>query len=128
MLTASKVDPIETLAELNANGHVVIPNLVDKAMVTDLRDRVERILAHEREHPADPGMSTVEVDQAEAILAICPVLAQCAEHDLPQFVVDSGWQLAPIITAFQHDIGASGRLPPMFMRKVMAASDLNLRP
>ncbi|MRH90923.1 protein kinase [Nocardia sp. SYP-A9097] len=66
--------------------------------------------------------------QAEAILAIGPVLAQCAEHDLPQFVVDSGWQLAPIITAFQHDIGASGRLPPMFMRKVMAASDLNLRP
>ena len=56
--------PIEALAELNANGHVVIPNLIDKAMVTDLRDRVERILAYEREHPADPGTSSVEVDQA----------------------------------------------------------------
>ena len=67
MLTASKVDPSEALAELNANGHVVIPNLIDKAMVADLRERVERILAYEREHPADPGASSVEVDQAAEV-------------------------------------------------------------
>ena len=40
MLTEPKIDPIEALAELNANGHVVIPNLIDKATVTDLRDRL----------------------------------------------------------------------------------------
>src|SRR6478752_8097631 len=67
MLTEPKIDPIEALAELNANGHVVIPNLIDKATVTDLRDRVERILAYEREHPSDPGASSVEVDQAAEV-------------------------------------------------------------
>ena len=67
MLTDPKVDSVEALAELNANGHLVIPNLISKDMVTDLRDRVERILIHEREHPVDPGSSSVDVDQAEDV-------------------------------------------------------------
>jgi hypothetical protein len=58
MLTDSKIDPVQLLERLNADGHVVIENLVDKATVADLRDRVERILAHEREHPADPATAT----------------------------------------------------------------------
>src|SRR6185295_6520743 len=67
MLAQSKVDAHEALERLNADGHVVLPNLISKDMVTDLRDRVERILAHEREHPVDPGASSVEVDQAEEV-------------------------------------------------------------
>ena len=38
-------------------------NLCRKDTVTDLRDRVERILAHEREHPVDPGETTIAIDQ-----------------------------------------------------------------
>jgi len=64
VLTEPKIDPVEALAELNANGHVVLPNLLSKDMVADLRDRVEHILAFERQHPVDPGKSAVEVDQA----------------------------------------------------------------
>ena len=67
MLTDSKVDPVELLEELNANGHVVIENLIDKSTVADLRDRVERILTFEREHPADPGGSDISVDQVADI-------------------------------------------------------------
>ena len=67
MLTQSKVDAHEALERLNADGHVVLPDLISKDMVTDLRERVERILAYEREHPVDPGASSVEVDQAEDV-------------------------------------------------------------
>ena len=53
----------EIVERLNADGHVVIENLIPKSMAADLRDRVERILERERAHPADPGDSDVAVDQ-----------------------------------------------------------------
>jgi ectoine hydroxylase-related dioxygenase (phytanoyl-CoA dioxygenase family) len=40
---------------LNRHGYAVIENLVDHATITDLKQRVNRLLAHEREHPFDPG-------------------------------------------------------------------------
>ena len=42
---------------------MVIENLLPKDTVTDLRDRVERILAFERAHPVDPAESEISVDQ-----------------------------------------------------------------
>ena len=53
----------EMVERLNADGHVVIENLIPKSMAADLRDRVERILERERAHPADPGDSDISVDQ-----------------------------------------------------------------
>ena len=63
MLIEPKIDAGEALERLNADGHVVLENLIPRDTVADLRDRVERILAHEREHPVDPGDSTISVDQ-----------------------------------------------------------------
>lgn len=53
----------EILEQLNADGHVVIENLISTSMTTDLRDRVDRILERERARPADPGDSDISVDQ-----------------------------------------------------------------
>ena len=49
----------EILERLNADGHVVIEDLIPKSMTIDLRDRVERILERERANPADPGDSDI---------------------------------------------------------------------
>ena len=57
----------ELLQRLNADGHVVIENLLPATTVVDLRDRVERILAHERDHPVDPGESSIAIDQVDDI-------------------------------------------------------------
>jgi ectoine hydroxylase-related dioxygenase (phytanoyl-CoA dioxygenase family) len=67
VLTESTLDANEALEQLNANGHVVIPGLISKDMVIDLRARVEGILEYERRHPVDPGTSSVAVDQAEDV-------------------------------------------------------------
>jgi ectoine hydroxylase-related dioxygenase (phytanoyl-CoA dioxygenase family) len=67
VLTDAKLDPTELLAQLNADGHVVIENMIPKSVVADLRDRVERILEHERANPSDPGESEVSVDQASDV-------------------------------------------------------------
>ena len=63
MLTQPTIGAADALQLLNANGYVVIENLLPRATVTYLRDRVERILAYEREHPVDPGESTITNDQ-----------------------------------------------------------------
>ena len=63
MLIEPKIDTREALERLNADGHVVIENLIANDTVADLRDRVERILADERENPVDPGESTISIDQ-----------------------------------------------------------------
>jgi len=49
------MDATEALTPLNRDGFVVIPDVLSPAVAGELRDRVERILAHEREHPVDPG-------------------------------------------------------------------------
>ncbi len=67
MLTEPNVDASEALDRLNTDGHVVLQNLISKEMVTDLRDRVGRILAHEREFPVDPGESAISVDQVDDV-------------------------------------------------------------
>jgi len=63
MLTQPTTEATEALQQLNANGYVVLENLLAKPTVTFLRERVERILAHEREHPVDPGESEITNDQ-----------------------------------------------------------------
>lgn len=40
---------------LNEHGYAVIENLVSRETVADLKARVNRMLAYEREHPFDPG-------------------------------------------------------------------------
>ena len=40
---------------LKEHGYAVIPNLIGRDTITDLKARVDRLLAHEREHPFDPG-------------------------------------------------------------------------
>ena len=60
-------DPMSALDRLNADGYVVIEGLIDRDTVHDLRARVERRLAYEREHPFDPGGHPTPVrDQVEA--------------------------------------------------------------
>jgi len=61
------VEVAELLERLNADGHVVIENLLPDTTVLDLRDRVERILAYERDHPVDPGESSNATDQIDDI-------------------------------------------------------------
>ncbi len=63
MLTHPTVEAAGALERLNADGFVVIENLIPTATVTDLRDRVERILEHERAHPVDPGETEITDDQ-----------------------------------------------------------------
>src|SRR5258706_8771886 len=67
MLTQPTMQAAEALQRLNADGFVVIENLLSRDTVSDLRDRVERILAHERAHPVDPGDSAITVDQASDV-------------------------------------------------------------
>lgn len=67
VLTQPTIEIADLLERLNADGYVVIENLLPKATVVDLRDRVERILAHERDHPVDPGESSISHDQVGEI-------------------------------------------------------------
>ncbi|HEY7627056.1 MAG TPA: phytanoyl-CoA dioxygenase family protein [Ilumatobacteraceae bacterium] len=67
MLSQPRIAVTEALEQLNADGYAVIENLLPTATVTDLRDRVERILEYEREHPFDPGDAVVGVDQVADI-------------------------------------------------------------
>jgi ectoine hydroxylase-related dioxygenase (phytanoyl-CoA dioxygenase family) len=57
----------EILERLNHDGHVVVAEVIPKAMVDDLRARVHRILERERADPTDPGDAVVAVEQAELI-------------------------------------------------------------
>ena len=50
-----------TIEQLHRDGYAVIEDVLDRATVRDLRDRVEGLLRHEREHPFDPGADRVEV-------------------------------------------------------------------
>jgi len=58
-----------TIEQLHRDGYAVIEDVVDRATVRDLRDRVEGLLRHEREHPFDPGADRVEVAPDEVALA-----------------------------------------------------------
>lgn len=49
------VDVAGVRDHLNAHGYAVIENLIDRETVADLKARVDRMLAYEREHPFDPG-------------------------------------------------------------------------
>lgn len=67
MTTHPTVQAAEALERLNADGFVVIENLVAKHVVADLRERVERMLAYEREHPLDFADVEVSDDQVADI-------------------------------------------------------------
>ncbi len=67
MLTQPTIEVADALERLNADGYVVIENLLPSATVVDLRDRVERILAHERDNPVDTGECSISHDQVDEI-------------------------------------------------------------
>ncbi|MGZ4672472.1 MAG: phytanoyl-CoA dioxygenase family protein [Ilumatobacteraceae bacterium] len=67
MLTEPTWDVAEALRKLNADGYVVIENLLPNPTVSFLRDRVEEILAYERDHPVDPGDSAVTNDHVDEV-------------------------------------------------------------
>lgn len=46
---------VQARAELNAHGFVIIEGLLQREQVSDLKGRIDALLAHEREHPFDPG-------------------------------------------------------------------------
>jgi len=62
-VTDVSIEPGEVLARLNADGHVVVEDVIPQEMVRDLRQRVQRTLERERADPNDPGPSEVSVDQ-----------------------------------------------------------------
>ncbi len=55
MITPMTSETVAAREHLNQHGYAVIPNLVDRATIADLKGRVDRLLAYEREHPYDPG-------------------------------------------------------------------------
>jgi ectoine hydroxylase-related dioxygenase (phytanoyl-CoA dioxygenase family) len=61
--TDLSIEPGAILDRLNAEGYVVIEDAIPQALVRDLRQRVERMLARERAEPYDPGESDASVDQ-----------------------------------------------------------------
>ena len=57
MALQSTTDVAEALERLNADGYVVLERLLSTDTVLDMRDRVERMLVHEREHSQHFGRS-----------------------------------------------------------------------
>ena len=59
MTTHATMGVSEALDRLHADGYVVMPNLLTSSTVADLHDRLDRMLARERQHPVDPGPSAL---------------------------------------------------------------------
>lgn len=55
MTAAAPIDIGPARDHLNKHGYAVIENLADRGTVADLKSRVNRMLAYERQHPYDPG-------------------------------------------------------------------------
>ena len=55
----------EALEQLLADGYVIIENLLDPATTADLRERVQRLLDHERANPFDAGADAPEPDEEQ---------------------------------------------------------------
>ena len=55
----------EALEKLLTDGYVIIENLLDPATTADLRDRVQRLLDHEKANPFDPGPDAPEPDEEQ---------------------------------------------------------------
>ena len=55
MSLAADVDIDHVRTHLVEHGYAVIDNLVDRDTIKDLKERVDQMLAREREHPYDPG-------------------------------------------------------------------------
>lgn len=55
MGNATSADILKAREHLNKHGYAVIPSVVDRATIADLKARVDRMLAHERQRPFDPG-------------------------------------------------------------------------
>jgi ectoine hydroxylase-related dioxygenase (phytanoyl-CoA dioxygenase family) len=60
-ITAS-AGPETALDRLLSDGYVVVEHALDAATTTELADRVQRLLDHERAHPFDPGPDAPEPD------------------------------------------------------------------
>lgn len=60
----STASPDEIRAALARDGHVVVESVLSDKTVAELRAAVEERLAHEREHPVDPGPVDITGDQA----------------------------------------------------------------
>lgn len=80
-MTKTAAGATGTLAEaLNRDGFAVAENLLDRATVRDLKGRVERMLAHEREHPYDPGDGPARPDDAAFCNEYGPFVADAEEN------------------------------------------------
>ena len=55
----------EALEKLLADGYVVVENLIDPATTADLRDRVQRLLDHEKAYPFEPGPDAPPADEEQ---------------------------------------------------------------
>ena len=56
MVTATSADIQAAREHLNQHGYAVIPNLVDRGTIADLKAGWSRLLAHERNIPSIPAM------------------------------------------------------------------------
>ena len=74
------------LRDLEANGHVIIPDVLSKAEIDALRVAVE---SHERDHPL--GRNDFEGEKTHRIYSLArdPVIMGLAEHPLMLQILDS---------------------------------------
>ena len=75
--TQYPVDRLRT--DLNRDGYVVVEGLLDRATVVDLKARVDRMLAYERDHPFDPGDGPARPDDDSYCSEYGPFVADGAE-------------------------------------------------
>lgn len=117
--------PDRARRKLNEDGFVVIEGLLPAATVADLKARADRIMAHERDHPFDPGdgpglpgderyctsLNIFEADRAEQERVIRRIRADRAR------AFDTPWPVPPeeVCISFFHiptlfDEGRSQRI------------------
>ena len=121
----ASTEPRVVRERLLADGYVVVEGLLDEATTVDLRDRVQRLLDHERAHPFDPGGDTPlpdadaqswyariwELDDDERRrLAQRLALQQLAEFDTPWPVPDDQVCISFIHIPTMFDGGRSQRI------------------
>ena len=112
-------------SELNEHGFVVLEGLIDQATVADLKDRADRIMAYERDHPFDPGDGPALPTDAEFCTEYGPYAAAPGEAERVQQRIradrarefDTPWPVPPedVCISFFHlpsltDDGRSQRI------------------
>ena len=136
-LTASSADAIaEARQTLNRDGYVVIEGLLPRETVRDLKDRCERIMAHERAHPFDNGDGPSDPGDSQFCSEYGPFVASAEEAELVQRRIradrhrefDTPWPVPPkeVCISFFHlpTIFDEGR--PAVLRSALSVSATRL--